>query len=271
MTTLSDDGTILQKFVSLRAVKILIADEDAAFRAHLRQALGRQRRIEIVGEADNAESALTLMSRRTPQVLLIHYSLCRTLANRRVWNQSRFPGALHIMIMLSAPEKTKIIESFCLGAKGIVLKDSAPRVWWRSIGAVLAGQYWLGNESLAILIQAIRESRDGRSAPVRHFGLTPREIEIVQKIADGRSNKEVGQDFAIRERTVKHHLTNIFDKVGVSSRLELALFARDHEIFTAPTPLDFVGTRDPEEVRLRQQRREITAERQGSPTRSEQD
>jgi DNA-binding CsgD family transcriptional regulator len=94
----------------------------------------------------------------------------------------------------------------------------------------------LGNESLAVLIQAIRGSSSHGSGTVstRHYSLTPREIEIVQKIADGRSNKEVGHDFSIRERTVKHHLTNIFGKVGVSSRLELALFARDHQISTFP-------------------------------------
>lgn len=135
--------------------------------------------------------------------------------------------------MLDTPEKTRIIESFRLGAKGIVLKESPARIWWKGIGAVLAGQYWLGNESLAVLIQAIRDSPvqpHGRNA-AHHFGLTPREIEIVQRIADGRSNKEVGEDCSIRERTVKHHLTNIFGKVGVSSRLELALFAREHQIF----------------------------------------
>jgi DNA-binding NarL/FixJ family response regulator len=167
---------------------------------------------------------------------LLDYPLCQKLQARGAQNLESGMKSVLKVVMLTAPEKTKIIESFRLGAVGIVLKGTARPIWLSSIAAVVAGEFWLGSESLAVLIQAIRESAShgGGAVSARHFGLTPREIEIVQKIADGRSNKEVGQDFSIREQTVKHHLTNIFGKVGVSSRLELALFARDHQILSMP-------------------------------------
>jgi DNA-binding NarL/FixJ family response regulator len=148
------------------------------------------------------------------------------------------------IVALEVPEKEKIIESFRLGARGIILKTSPARIWRRGIAAVLAGQYWLGNESLEVLVQAIRDLPTRVNSIPAHFGLTPREIEIVQKIADGRSNKEVGEDCSIRERTVKHHLTNIFGKVGVSSRLELALFARDNAILAGANVRESAGTGD---------------------------
>jgi len=211
-----------------RPVRIFIADEEVAFCKNLRRVLQPQRRIEIIGSAHDVESLLKLTEAQRPHVLLIDY---------RIWRKLEVPGGHRVagpieLIMLDTPDKTEIIESFRLGARGVILKKSQARIWWKGIGAVLAGQYWLGNESLAVLIQAIRDSplHSDKTVTSRHFGLTPREIEIVQKIADGRTNKEVGEDCAIRERTVKHHLTNIFGKIGVSSRLELALFARDHQM-----------------------------------------
>jgi DNA-binding NarL/FixJ family response regulator len=220
----------------VRAVKVLITDYEPAFRERLKRVLAPQRRIIIIGEAENAAAAAECMETCEPDVVLVNYDSCRQMAG--VFRKQKKAAA--VIVTLSSPEKTTIIDSFRFGARGIILKDSQARIWWKGISAVLAGQYWLGNESLAVLIQAIRESafQDASPQAPRHFGLTPREIEIVQKIADGRTNKEVGEHYSIRERTVKHHLTNIFGKVGVSSRLELALLAREHRIQVSPDPAD---------------------------------
>jgi len=215
----------------LRAVKVLVADHDQAFREGLIRLLRPQRRIEIIGEAGNAGAANELIDTRAPHIVLLDYDFCRQLAPQLEDSRAKMEAPVSI-VTLPAPERTRIIDSFRMGARGIILRESQARIWWKGISAVLAGQYWLGNESLAVLIQAIREKplqRVGNES-ARHFGLTPREIEIVKKIALGRTNKEVGEHYSIRERTVKHHLTNIFGKVGVSSRLELALFAREHQI-----------------------------------------
>ncbi len=96
----------------------------------------------------------------------------------------------------------------------------------------MAGDYWLGRETVPILVNAVREflSQGNGTISIKDHGLTPRELAITAKIACGRSNKEVGQEFRISERTVKHHLTSVFAKVGVSSRLELAMFAVNHHL-----------------------------------------
>jgi DNA-binding NarL/FixJ family response regulator len=122
----------------------------------------------------------------------------------------------------------------------MVPKPSAPHVWPESIRAVVAGRYWLESESIAIVVQALREyvSRWNEVRPSKDYRLTPRELEIIEKVADGHSNKEVGQAFSICEKTVKRHLTNIFPKVGASSRLELALFALNHRLLEAAPARD---------------------------------
>jgi two-component system nitrate/nitrite response regulator NarL len=219
-------------------VKIALAIEEADYRDEMLTLLSGLQGVDIAGAAKDADSALVLMAGSAPHILLLDYVLCCGLQAREARHQGVCPTPVRKIVVLPEPEKTRIVEAFRLGAHGIVLKGSGRRILRRSIAAVAAGHFWLGNESLAALVQVIRESsfHDGGGPPVGQFGLTPREIEIVQKIAEGRSNKEVGQDFSIRERTVKHHLTNIFGKIGVSSRLELALFARGQRVATTPRP-----------------------------------
>ena len=146
--------------------------------------------------------------------------------------------AVRVVVTVTAIEKADLVEAFRLGAHGVVLKRSAPPVLLKSIRSVMAGQYWLERESVGVLVEALRESLahgNGTKSP-KDYGLTRREVDIITKIASGRSNKEVGEEFAISERTVKHHLTNIFGKVGVSSRLQLALFAVNQHLMGSPGP-----------------------------------
>jgi DNA-binding NarL/FixJ family response regulator len=217
--------------------RVLIADEAQDSRDRLRGILGTYRhRIEIVGDAADPDRTTELARRLAPHVVFLDYGLLESLRTGGGLYDIPFTKTRAIVI-LSSPDRIRIISSFRLGGYGVILKRSSPQLWWNSIVAVTRGKYWLGDEPLAVLIQTLREFRPATNATAlgRHFGLTQREIEIVQKIADGRSNKQVGQDFSIRERTVKHHLTNIFSKMGISNRVELALLARDHQL--SPSPL----------------------------------
>ena len=92
------------------------------------------------------------------------------------------------------------------------------------------GEYWIGRNNVNGLVQAIQSAQGANETRERPFGLTPREMEVIAAIVDGSSNKDIAQRFAISEQTVKHHLSSIFDKVGVSNRLELALFSVNHQL-----------------------------------------
>jgi len=138
--------------------------------------------------------------------------------------------------MLKEIVEAQVIDALRLGAHSIVLKTATPTALLGSIHDVAAGNYVLGREVITILVRALRDflSADTRVASTADFALTRRELEIIAKITTGLSNKEVGHEFSISERTVKHHLTNIFNKIGVSSRLALALFAVNHQLMAAP-------------------------------------
>jgi len=134
---------------------------------------------------------------------------------------------VRVILLTAAAEKGQIVEALQLGARGVVLKDSATQLLLKAIHTVMAGEYWVGRESVSNLVQYLRTLMQSSSdeARQRKFGLTPRELEIVSAVVAGYSNKEIAEYFKISEDTVKHHLSNVFDKLGVSTRLELALFA----------------------------------------------
>ena len=114
----------------------------------------------------------------------------------------------------------------------MVLKETSTELLLKSIRSVVAGQYWVGREAVTDLVRVLRDliPAAGEEAKKKAFGLTPRELEVVSAIVLGYTNKDIARKFTISEDTVKHHLTNIFDKVGVSNRLELALFSIEHRL-----------------------------------------
>jgi DNA-binding NarL/FixJ family response regulator len=219
-------------------IRIVLADGHAGFREALRTFIEPERDLAIVGEAEDASDVPHLTCHLKPDVLLVDAALFYGIKD-----QARTLSGVRALVTVPAPDRTDIIRVFLLGARGMVTKPSAPHVWPESIRAVVAGRYWLESESIAVLVEALREyvSRWTEVKPSKDYRLTPREMEIIEKIADGRSNKEVGQAFSICEKTVKRHLTNIFPKIGASSRLELALFVLNHRLLEAATPREIAS------------------------------
>jgi two-component system, NarL family, nitrate/nitrite response regulator NarL len=220
------------------AIRIVIAGEHPILRQDLRRSLESEPGLLIVGEASDACGANQLTRQFKPDILLIDFTLSQRFELQVLNDSASHSHPVRIVVMVTAIEKAHLVEAFRFGAHGIVLKTSTPRVLLNSLRSVMAGQYWLESESVAVLVQALRESLsqgNGAKSP-KDYGLTPREVEIMTKIATGSSNRQVGEDFSISERTVKHHLTNIFTKIGVSSRLQLALFAVNHHLMSTPAP-----------------------------------
>jgi two-component system, NarL family, nitrate/nitrite response regulator NarL len=100
----------------------------------------------------------------------------------------------------------------------------------------MSGQYWIGNQAVANLVQTLKQHKStAKSARPKNYGLTPREFEVTKAVVSGYPNKEIAAQMAISEQTVKHHITSIFDKLGVYNRLELTLFVFHHGLIDHPT------------------------------------
>jgi DNA-binding NarL/FixJ family response regulator len=133
------------------------------------------------------------------------------------------------IVLTACVDTPEVVRALQLGARGVVPKDSAAEVLFKSIRTVMDGQFWIGHGSVSKVATSLRELETTRRRD-KAFGLTHRELEVVGAVVAGFTNKEIGKKFAISENTVKRHLTHIFNKLGASNRVELALFSAHHRL-----------------------------------------
>ena len=211
-------------------IDIVISDDHALFREGLRKLLEAEPGMRIVGEAVDGEETVRVVCQLKPHVLLLDLSLPKLSGLEVLGELGKLGLPTHAIMLTAAIDREQVVEALQLGVRGVVLKHSALQLLLKCIRCVNEGQYWVGQESVSDLIHAFRRMEPSHSAAgVRqNFGLSSRELEVIALIVAGYTNKDLARKLGISENTAKHHLTNIFDKLGVSNRLELVLYAVDH-------------------------------------------
>jgi len=219
---------------SVPTINIVISDDHALFREGLRKLLEAEPGMRIVGEAVDGEETITVVGQLKPHVLLLDLLLPKLSGLEVLAELSKLGTQTRTIMLTAAIEREQVIEALQLGVRGIVLKHSALQLLLKSIRCVNEGQYWIGQEGVSDLIHALRRMKPSHSASgiKQNFGLSSREMEVIALIVAGYTNKDLARELGISENTAKHHLTNIFDKLGVSNRLELVLYAVDHGLVT---------------------------------------
>jgi DNA-binding NarL/FixJ family response regulator len=211
-------------------IRIVIADDHPIFRDGLRRLLQSEPGMSVLAEASDGNEAVTICAQHQPDILLLDLTMPRFPGMQTLREMSKAKSPVRIILLTAAIDRPQMVEALQLGARGIVLKESATEVLFRSIHEVMSGRHWVGREPVESLQAFLMKDLAETVSPKNSYGLTPREVEIVAAIVRGQSNKEIAATFSIREDTVKHHLTSIFGKVGVGTRLELALFALEHKL-----------------------------------------
>jgi DNA-binding NarL/FixJ family response regulator len=207
----------------------VLADDHPIVRDGLKKLLSLEDDILVVGEASDGHEALALVESLTPDIVVLDLRMPNMDGLAALTAFQNLSPRPKVIILTASEDKNEFVRAMKHGCSGIVLKQTAPELIVKSIRKVFGGEIWLDSHTTAAVMRQF-------ATPAELLGLEPtrarersplsqREREIVGLVAQGYKNREMAEKMFISEQTVKNHLHNIFDKLGVSDRLELALYA----------------------------------------------
>jgi two-component system nitrate/nitrite response regulator NarL len=209
-------------------IRIAIADGKSSRRASLRKLLTGNGDFEVVAEARNGAEVSEVVGEYRPDILLLDLEI-PNLNGLAVLRKLRNSAAKTRVIVLAATEdEAQFVQAMKLGARGLVLEQTGPELLFKSIRKVHAGEIWLDSHTMAAVMRQFSsrlEPAPAAAVDTSVVSLSPREREIVALIAQGFRNKEIAEKLQISDQTVKNQLSKIFDRLGVSKRLDVALYA----------------------------------------------
>lgn len=209
-----------------RRVRIVIADVHPIFRDGLKRLLESDPGLEIVGESPEGTAAAALVRDACADILLLGLSASEPGIPAAL---AALPSAnpVRTILLTNGIDRPQVTRALQLGAQGVIPRDSTPEVLFKSIHSVMDGHFWVGRGCVPDVKPGLRELEVARRRS-RAFGLTRRELDIVRAVVDGCTNREIAERSSISENTVKSHIAHIFNKLGASNRVELAMFASHH-------------------------------------------
>ena len=214
-----------------RIISVVIADDHTLFRDGLARLLTSDPAFRIAGEAADGGTAVRMCVDLQPDVLLLDVMMPLEDGLSVLRRLPVEAPLVRCILVTAALPPAALVTALQLGARGVLFKDAAAPMLFESVRSVARDEYWLGGESVRHVIEATRAASAPQADPAAGtgpFGLTARELDVVAGVVAGETNKEIAVRLALREDTVKHYLSKIFDKAGVFSRLELAVFALNH-------------------------------------------
>jgi two-component system, NarL family, nitrate/nitrite response regulator NarL len=221
-------------------IRIVVADDHPIFRDGLCKLLALEEDFQVVAQASDGREVLDVLQLHEPDILLLDLKMPGLDGLATLQRLQAVRNRTRVIVLTASDDKNEFVQAMKLGTSGIVLKQTATELLIKSIRKVHAGEIWLDSHTTAAVIrqfvaaeetpvpqQMAPPQRDRERSP-----LSQREREIVALVAQGFKNKEMAEKMFISEQTVKNHLHNIFDKLGVSDRLELALYAIHNNLHT---------------------------------------
>jgi two-component system, NarL family, nitrate/nitrite response regulator NarL len=232
-------GSVSAEDATSKTVRLLIVGGYALLRDALRASFMNAAGIQVIGAAEEGDAAFQLSCHELPDVILLELPQECESEMSFLGRISSEELPMHMVMLASSLYQPAVLAAMKLGAKGVILKDSATtEILREAIHWVAAGGYWVGKEKVSTLTHALHDLgvRSDDGPPQRRLGLTARESEILPMLTQGYSHKEIAAAFSISVQTIKHHCSHIYGKLGTSNRVELALFAIHHRLVDARIP-----------------------------------
>jgi len=216
---------------SAAPIRILLIDDHVIVRAGLRMLIESHPGLLVVGEAATRAEALQIAAREQPQIILLDLQLRDERGTDMLQELLVTAPAARVVVLTGVTDATAHREAVRLGAMGVVMKDQAAEMLVKAIERVHAGEVWLDSNMISSMLSEFARGQRAIAADpqaARIASLTAREREVVALVGEGLKNKQIAERLVISPKTVVHHLTSIFAKLGLANRFDLVVYAYRH-------------------------------------------
>jgi DNA-binding NarL/FixJ family response regulator len=226
------NGEVLDGPVRPGTIRIILADSQAIYRVGIRKIFALEDDLRVVAQADSLENLRAAVERYPTDIVLLEGSLLTGTTNV-IPEILRLSPDLRLIVQAVQSEEGQTVELYRRGVRGIISRSISPDLLVRCVRRIAAGETWIDNQSVNWVIDAYRSQAASLVSPRSQPRLSPKEMAIITCITQGKRNKEIAFQLGTTEQVIKNYLRKIYDKLGVSDRLELALYCLHNKIIQA--------------------------------------
>jgi len=210
-------------------IRIILADSQAIYRVGIRKIFALEDDLRVVAQADSLENLRAAIGRYPSDVVLLEGALLAGSTNP-ITELLRIAPDAKLIIQAVGNDEAQTVELYRKGVRGIISRSISPDLLVRCVRRIAAGETWIDNQSVTWVIEAYRTQAAALVSPKSQPRLSPKEMSIISCITQGKRNKEIAFQLGTTEQVIKNYLRKIYDKLGVSDRLELALYCLHNKI-----------------------------------------
>jgi len=225
----STEGDSLEAQAKPGVIRIILADSQAIYRVGIRKIFALEDDLRVVAQADSLENLRSAIERYPSDVVLLEGALLAGSTNA-IPELLRIAPDAKLIIQAVTADESHTVELYRKGVRGIISRSISPDLLVRCVRRIAAGETWIDNQSVNWVIEAYRAQAAALVSPKNQPRLSPKEMAIITCITQGKRNKEIAFQLGTTEQVIKNYLRKIYDKLGVSDRLELALYCLHNKI-----------------------------------------
>ncbi len=214
-------------------IRILLADSQAIYRVGIRKIFAVEDDMRVVAQAENYPGLLAALERYPSDIVLLDGGMISGQAEAIPDMLRRAPNA-KLIVQVSENSESFIVDLYRRGVRGVISRSISPDLLIRCVRKIADGETWIDNQSVSWVIEAYRSEANNLTNPKLQPRLSPKELSIIGCVTQGMRNKEIAYKIGTTEQVVKNYLRKIYDKLGVSDRLELALYCLHHQLLKQP-------------------------------------
>jgi DNA-binding NarL/FixJ family response regulator len=230
----SPEGEATDAVVKPGTVRIILADSQAIYRVGIRKIFALEDDLRVVAQADSLDNLRAAIERYPTDIVLLEGALLAGSPNA-VADILHMAPDVRLIVQAMIPEENQTVDLYRRGVRGIISRSISPDLLVRCVRRIAAGETWIDNQSVNWVIEAYRAQAAALVSPRTQPKLSPKEMAIITCITQGKRNKEIAFQLGTTEQVIKNYLRKIYDKLGVSDRLELALYCLHNKIIQSDT------------------------------------